>query len=119
MNSVVLLIPWKVPKQIRLFDIRVVCPKTRYIEPLVYTHKPRFAMRSVHGAIGSFCARHIVSYSFDLSTERSQPLLNSLVATIDLANIIDDAASLRAERRDQQRHAGADIWAWQALRLAI
>src|SRR4051812_22024990 len=41
--------------------------------------------------------------------EGAQPLVDSLVATLDLSDIVDRARSVGAERREQHRHAGANI----------
>src|SRR2546423_11238028 len=40
-----------------------------------------------------------------------QPLLDPLVAAIDLMDVVDDALALRAEGGEQQGHAGADVGA--------
>ena len=61
----------------------------------------------------------IVSHSLDLCAKRPEPLLDPLVAAVDLADVVDHAAALRAQGGDQQRHAGADIRAGQPLRLAV
>src|SRR6266576_1220505 len=38
-----------------------------------------------------------------------QSILDSLVAAVDLVDVVDDALALGAERGEQQRHAGADV----------
>src|SRR5262245_51948794 len=43
--------------------------------------------------------------------DRIQPLLDPLVPAIDLVDVVDLALALRAERGEEQRHAGADVGA--------
>src|SRR2546426_2519725 len=38
-----------------------------------------------------------------------QPLIDSLVAPLDLADIVDHGVALRGQRREQHRHAGPDV----------
>src|SRR5882757_9949106 len=45
----------------------------------------------------------------DLCAERVQPLLDPLIAALDLDGIVDGGGALGANRGQQHRHAGADI----------
>src|SRR6266480_3922864 len=45
----------------------------------------------------------------DRSAERVQPLVDALVTTLDLADIIDEARAVRTEGGQQHRHSGADV----------
>jgi hypothetical protein len=48
--------------------------------------------------------------------QRTQALVDALVAAVDLLGVVDDALALgRAEGRDDQRHTGADVGADQLL----
>src|SRR5207248_9693589 len=51
--------------------------------------------------------------AFDLGSERAQPLVKLLVATIDLLHVVHGARTLRGERRRKESHAGANIRASQ------
>src|SRR5437764_9684623 len=53
----------------------------------------------------------LISLSPDPRPDGVQSLLDPLVSPIDLMNVVDDALPLRAERGEQQRHAGADVGA--------
>src|SRR5215210_7838320 len=64
-------------------------------------------------------AQAIVSYSFDLCAKCLEPPFDPLVAAIYLADIVDHAAALGAQRGNQQGHAGANVGAGQSLRLTI
>jgi hypothetical protein len=48
-------------------------------------------------------------HALDLSTELTQPLVDALVATVDLRDAADLAATVGAQRGDQHRHAGPDV----------
>src|SRR6266851_1147827 len=50
-----------------------------------------------------------ISASFNLSSERRQPRIDALVAALDLADVLNDRVSLSRERREQHRHARANI----------
>src|SRR4051794_12084499 len=54
-------------------------------------------------------AHLFIPFAPDARAERIQPLLDALVAAVDLMDVVDHALALRAERREQQRHAGADV----------
>src|SRR5258708_24941893 len=54
-------------------------------------------------------------YALDTSAQIAQALVDALVATVDLADVADLAAPLGAERREQHRHAGADVRRLNAL----
>ena len=46
----------------------------------------------------------------DPGTNIPQPLIDALVAAVDLVNIVDDAGTIGREGGDQQRYAGSNIW---------
>src|SRR4051812_6896678 len=52
-----------------------------------------------------------VSLAPDTSPQRIEPLLDPLVSAIDLMDVVDDALPFRAERGQEQGHAGADVGA--------
>src|SRR3954469_16373927 len=52
-----------------------------------------------------------VALSPNARAEGIQSLLDPFVAAIDLVNVVDHALALRAERREQERHAGPDVGA--------
>src|SRR5213595_7329 len=47
----------------------------------------------------------------DPRADRIEPLLDPLVAAIDLMDVVDGALAFRAQRGEKQGHAGADIGA--------
>src|SRR5438876_2323810 len=47
----------------------------------------------------------------DPRADRVEPLLDPLVAAVDLMDVVDDALAFGAERGEQQGHAGADVGA--------
>ena len=49
----------------------------------------------------------------------AQPLVDALVAAVDLADVADLRGALGAERRDHHRHAGADVGARQPLAVEL
>src|SRR3954447_19520952 len=52
-----------------------------------------------------------VALASNARAEGIQSLLDPLVSAIDLVNVVDHALALRAERREQQRHSGANVGA--------
>src|SRR5947208_15910768 len=54
-------------------------------------------------------------HALDPRAQRAQPLVDPLVAAVDLADVADLRLALRAERRDEHGHAGADVGALHAL----
>src|SRR3954462_706459 len=46
----------------------------------------------------------------DLRSESAQPFIDPLVASLDLADIVDGAPSVGGQRREQHGHAGPDVW---------
>src|SRR5512147_3217854 len=46
----------------------------------------------------------------DASAERVQTLVDALIAAFDLAGVVDRARALRAQRREEHRHPGTDVW---------
>src|SRR5690349_21232858 len=56
-------------------------------------------------------AASYVGLAHDACAERVQTLRDPLVAAVDLMDRMDDALSLRAERGQEQGHAGADVGA--------
>src|SRR6266571_1677738 len=59
-------------------------------------------------AVSAFAA---VFDSFNLGSQRPQPLVDALVAALDLADVVDRGLPLGGERYQQHRHAGADVGA--------
>src|ERR671916_1171044 len=53
--------------------------------------------------------------ALDARPERAQALVDPLVPAVDLADVVDLRLALRAQRRDQHRHAGTDVGALHAL----
>src|ERR1700691_1839274 len=53
--------------------------------------------------------------ALDTGAELAQALVDALVAAVDLADVADLAASLRAQRRQQHRHPRADVRRLHAL----
>src|SRR4029077_20505232 len=54
-------------------------------------------------------------HTLDAGTQLAQPLVDALIAAIDLADVANLAASLRAQGCEQHRHAGADVGRLHAL----
>ena len=50
--------------------------------------------------------------------ERAEALVDALVAALDLADVVDGALALGAQRGEQHRHAGADVRRFDACRRA-
>jgi hypothetical protein len=48
-------------------------------------------------------------HALDARAQIAQALVDALVATVDLPDIADLAATFGAQRREQHRHAGADV----------
>src|SRR6185369_5226591 len=65
-----------------------------------------FRMPMTAGVIGL-----LVPFPPDARAEGIQPLLDALVAAVDLMNVVDHALPFCAERGEEQRHAGADVGA--------
>src|SRR5665647_3723065 len=55
-----------------------------------------------------------VVHAFDVRAECAKPLVNSLVAALDLADVVNPALALRAERGEQHGHAGANVGRFHA-----
>src|SRR6185436_8604554 len=53
--------------------------------------------------------------TLDPRAQQPQPLVDPLVAAVDLTDVADLGGPLRAERRDEDRHAGPDVRALHAL----
>src|SRR3954470_17654519 len=53
--------------------------------------------------------------AFDLRAESAKPLVDALVALVDLVDGADRRRAVRAEAREQHRHPGADVRAFHAL----
>src|SRR5258708_17497709 len=45
-----------------------------------------------------------------LSAECNESLVHSLVAALDLTDVVDDALSFGAKRGDEKSHSSADVW---------
>src|SRR5437763_4100508 len=54
-------------------------------------------------------------HALDPRAQRAQPLVDPLVAAVDLADVADLRLPVRAQRRDEHRHSGADVGALHAL----
>src|SRR5262245_36367999 len=52
-------------------------------------------------------------------SERAQPFVDPLVATVDLADVADRRRALGAQAGDQHRHARADVGALHALAVEL
>src|SRR5688572_13184908 len=52
-------------------------------------------------------------------TERAQPLVDPLVAPVDLRDVADGRRAFGAEARDEHRHPGSDVRALQALAVEL
>src|SRR5215212_10028051 len=48
-------------------------------------------------------------HPLDLRPERAQPFIDPLVASLDLADIVNGAPSVGGQRRQQHGHAGPDV----------
>src|SRR5204863_1514921 len=48
-------------------------------------------------------------HSLDLRAELAEALVDSLVAALDLADVVDGALALGAQRGKQHRHAGSTV----------
>ena len=64
---------------------------------------------------GAMPARRSQLAALDVGAERAEPLVDALVAAVDLADVADARLAFGAERRDHHRHAGADVGALEAL----
>src|SRR4051794_20700941 len=53
--------------------------------------------------------------ALDLRSQRAQPLVDALVAAVDLADVADLRHPVRAQRGDQHRHPGTDVGRLQPL----
>src|SRR5919112_5838036 len=53
--------------------------------------------------------------ALDAGAERAQALVDALVPAVDLADVVDLGLALRAQRRDQHRHARPDVRRGDAL----
>src|ERR1700679_4282130 len=53
--------------------------------------------------------------ALDVRPQLAQALVDPLVAAVDLADVADFAAALRAQRRQQHRHPRADVRRLDAL----
>src|SRR5262245_28751445 len=47
--------------------------------------------------------------ALDVGADRAQPLVDPLVAAVDLADVSDRRRAVGAEARDQHRHSRADV----------
>ena len=68
------------------------------------------------GLLALTATRHALGgHALDARAERPQPLVDPLVAAVDLADVADLGRALGAQRRDEHRHAGPDVRALHAL----
>src|SRR4051812_45863025 len=73
------------------------------------------------GAVTRSTARRLRGHNrlggdaLDARPEVAQPLVDALVAAVDLADVADLAAALRAQGGDEHRHARADVRRLQPL----
>src|SRR4051794_2085776 len=61
----------------------------------------------------------LVVAALDVRAERAEPLVDPLVAAVDLGGVADRRGALGAERGEQHRHAGADVRAGHALAVQL
>src|SRR4051812_30826218 len=73
------------------------------------------AVRGPRSAVRGLRRDALGSHALDPRAERAQPLVDPLVAAVDLADVADLRLALGAERGDEHRHAGADVGALHAL----
>ena len=50
-----------------------------------------------------------LAYAFDVSADRSELLLNALIAAVDMIDAVDHRLAVGDQRRQHQRRAGAQI----------
>src|SRR2546430_2764817 len=90
-------------------------------------HNPRLMGRNVIPATRPYRSAHSVSSrrgtaasptrtseisaaaALNLCSQRHEPLVDPLVAALDLSDVLNDGVALRREGGEQHRHAGADI----------
>lgn len=48
-------------------------------------------------------------FSCDIGTQSLQPLVDVLVAAVNLVDVLDDAGAFSAQSRDKQSHTGTDV----------
>src|ERR1700691_811884 len=64
---------------------------------------------------GALRVHRLCGDSLDASAKLAQTLVDALVAAVDLTDVADLATSLRAQRCEQHRHAGANVRRLHAL----
>src|SRR5439155_1665574 len=92
-------------------------PWPRVVMPATSPKRSAHSRSSIRGTAPSptSCSRSSVSASaavfdsFNLGSQCPQPLVDALVAALDLADVVDRGLPLGGERRQQHRHAGADV----------
>src|ERR1700680_1400705 len=57
----------------------------------------------------------LCGHPLDAGAQLAQALVDALVPAVDLTDVADLATSIRAQRREQHGHAGADVRRLQAL----
>src|SRR5687768_5721382 len=87
-------------------------PDNPYVPASRVVVKARKPSASISGTARAPAARSRPALLFDPldpGAECPETFIDALVAAIDLPHVVDDALSLRAERGDEHRHAGADV----------
>src|SRR6185503_16080158 len=59
----------------------------------------------------------VARYALDARAELAQPVVDALVAAVDLTDVADLRDALGTEARDEHRHAGPDVRALHALTM--
>src|SRR5664280_1856082 len=87
-----------------------------HLARLVWQHVARAAGNRVdHEDPRRLRVNGLYGHALDACAEIAQALVDALVATVDLADVADLAATLRAQGREQHGHAGADVGRLHAL----
>ena len=71
--------------------------------------EPGHRLAGTRRVLGARARLHLPIHPLDLRAERTQALVDPLVAALDLAHVVDRARALRGERREEHRHAGPDV----------
>src|SRR5258708_14046452 len=67
---------------------------------------PHFLSRRSNCATSADAA---ILHALDVGAQRAQPLIDALVAALDLPDVVDDALAVRAQGRQEHRHARANV----------
>ena len=63
-------------------------------------------LQTAYGSPGGW---GLLLHAFDVGAESREPLVEILVATLDLADVVNDTFTAGAQCRDHQGHAGPDV----------